>query len=372
MHLSTPTRASRRRFLAALPALAVIGASRSEAAALTDDDVAKLLLPVRDKHKIPALAGAVITARGVAAKGAVGVRKAGAEVAVTVDDLWHLGSNTKAMTATLAALAVEAGKLRWESTLAEVFPACAGLKESPFAAVTLTHLLAHRAGLPHDIRWRDMKDRDEVVKAVAALKPVFPPGETFEYSNVGYALAGHMVENALGGTWENLMRERIFKPLGMAHAGFGGTGTIGQIDQPWPHLPNGNPARTNGAAMDNPPVMGPAGIVHASLDDWARFVADHLAGAAGHGALLKPETYRHLHTPSFGGTYAFGWKVTTRPWGGGAVLTHGGSNTMNKSAAWLAPLKGFAVIACANQGGEVTTKACDDASAAMIRAHNQS
>ena len=210
------------------------------------------------------------------------------------------------------------------------------------------------------------------VKAVAALKPVFPPGETFEYSNVGYALAGHMVENALGGTWENLMRERIFKPLGMAHAGFGGTGTIGQIDQPWPHLPNGNPARTNGAAMDNPPVMGPAGIVHASLDDWARFVADHLAGAAGHGALLKPETYRHLHTPSFGGTYAFGWKVTTRPWGGGAVLTHGGSNTMNKSAAWLAPLKGFAVIACANQGGEVTTKACDDASAAMIRAHNQS
>lgn len=359
--------ATRRQFITTVSGVAFSRGSRANTWDVTDDDVARLLLPIRDKYRIPALAGAVVGLEGVIAKGAVGVRKAGDDTVVSASDLWHLGSNTKAMTATLAAIGIESGKLAWESTLGQMFPGDAALHRTPFAAVTLAHLLAHRAGLPHDVPWRKMRDRDAVVTAMAKLKPLSAPGETFAYSNVGYVLAGHMIEAALGDTWENLIRARIFKPLGMADAGFGGTGTSGKIDQPWPHGADGKPMPKNGPATDNPAVMAPAGTVHASLQAWGRFVADQLAGAAGKGSLLKPEGYKRLHTPGFGGDYANGWAVTERAWGGGEVLTHAGSNTMNKSVAWLAPLRGFAVIVCTNQGGEVTTKACDEAAAVLIK-----
>jgi len=299
------------------------------------------------------------------------VRKAGADAAVTADDLWHLGSNTKAMTATLAGMAVEAGRLRWDSTPGEVFPNAAGLAKSPLAGVTLMQLLTHRSGLPPNLKWRLMKDRGEVLREAAALKLKAAPGTKFEYSNLGYVLAGHMLEAAFGDTWEDLMRGRLFRPLGMARAGFGGTGAKGEIDQPWPHLENGRPAPENGPAMDNPPVMGPAGVVHAPLVDWALFVAEHLRGAQGRGVLLKAETYRQLHTPPPGGAYAGGWGVVDRKWGGGTVLTHAGSNTMNKSVAWLAPKRDFAVLVCTNQGGDDTTKACDEAASALIRAREK-
>jgi hypothetical protein len=62
-----------------------------------------------------------------------------------------------------------------------------------------------------------------------------------------------------------------------------------------------------------------------------------------------------------------GWIVTERKWGGGKVLTHNGSNTMNYSVAWVAPKRKFAVLVCTNQGGEEAAKACDEAAGTLIR-----
>src|SRR5215470_14830115 len=87
--------------------------------------VADLLEPIRLKYKLPALAGAVVTSKGLEAIGATGVRKAGTPVSVTVEDEWHLGSDTKAMTATIIAHLVQRGKLKWETTLGQVFPGLA-------------------------------------------------------------------------------------------------------------------------------------------------------------------------------------------------------------------------------------------------------
>ena len=125
----------------------------------------------------------------------------------------------------------------------------------------------------------------------------------------------------------------------------------------------------NGPAVDNPASLGPAGTCHASLADYAKFAADHLRGAAGKKALLSADRYQDLHTPFPGGEYALGWQVTVRPWAGGKVLTHNGTNNMNYFVAWLAPLKGFAVIAACNQGGGEAAKACDEVCAALIARH---
>ncbi len=196
--------------------------------------------------------------------------------------------------------------------------------------------------------------------------PAYTPG-TFHYANNDYILIGAILEKIGGKPWEDLIRERIFNPLHMNSAGFGGTGTVGQIDQPWPHFSSGYPAPENGPSADNPAYMGPAGTVHCTMADWAKFLIDQLRGATGMKALLPNEIYEAMQTNQAGkDDYGYGWIIVDRSWAGGKALTHTGSNTMNTSVCWLAPAKKFGVLVCTNQGGEIAFKACDAAASAMI------
>jgi CubicO group peptidase (beta-lactamase class C family) len=338
-----------------------------------DKDLAVLLDGVRLASNVPALAGAVLSGNGVESMAATGVRKAGTDIAVTVEDRWHLGSDTKAMTAAMIGRLVEQGRLTWETRIEEVFPGQARAMPAAIRRISLLHLLSHRAGLPANLAWglvpRTGSTREQrlfVLGMLDSVKPVGEPGAQYLYSNLGYVVAAAMAEQAAGSSWEDLMADLLFKPLGMTSAGYGGLGTPGEIDQPWPHAMNGRPLSMNGPDQDNPPVVGPAGSVHCTLEDWAKFVVDQLKGARGEKALLKPETYRTLQTPPFGGEYALGWLVVEREWGGGKVLVHNGSNTMNHAVAWIAPLKDLALLIVTNQGGPAAAKACDEAASKMI------
>ncbi len=337
-------------------------------------DLRGLLEPIRLKHNLPALGGAIVTSQGLQAIGVVGVRKAGTDVAATVDDEWHLGSDTKAVTAYLIAALVEQGKLKWDTTIGETFPDLAAAASAEFRKITLRELLSHRSGLPANMPWglipRSLPIREQrlaAIKAASSAKLGSEPGIKFLYSNLGYVIAGAMAEQAAGATWEELMKKYVFEPLGMTSAGFGGVGTPGQLDQPWGHGATGKPVKDYGPEADNPPVVGPAGTVHCSLSDWAKFIADFLRGARGEKALLNPAIYEMLGTPLYGGDYALGWLVADRDWGGGKVLTHTGSNTMNLAVAWLAPLRDFAVLVVTNQGPPASVKACDEAASALIK-----
>jgi len=338
----------------------------------------EILGAVRQTHSVPALGAAIVTSKGLEAVGVVGLRKAGTEVAATADDKWHLGSDTKAMTACLVASLVERGRLKWETTVEEVFPDLAASMSPAFRKINLLELLSHRAGLPANLFWgllpRTQTIREQRLAALKAASTVnldSEPGTKYLYSNLGYVIAGAIAERTADGSWEELISRTVFQPLGMESAGFGGVGTPGQIDQPWGHGADGRPVKDNGPEVDNPPVLGPAGRVHCTLGDWARFIADQLRGARGQTGLLKPETYRILQAPPFGGDYALGWVVVDREWGGGKVLTHSGSNTMNLAVAWLAPLRDFAVLVVTNQGGPAAFKACDETASALINLYLQ-
>jgi CubicO group peptidase (beta-lactamase class C family) len=108
------------------------------------------LAPVRAKHGLPALAAAVVKDGSIVAAGAVGVRVHGIDIKVTIDDRFHLGSDTKAMTATLVAMLVEEGKLRWDLTIGEVLGGDVPGMNPQLAAVTLEQLLSHSGGIPSD------------------------------------------------------------------------------------------------------------------------------------------------------------------------------------------------------------------------------
>jgi len=334
---------------------------------------------IRKKHDLPALALVVVKDGQICDRAAVGVRKWGDRTPVTTNDEFHIGSCTKSMTATLTAILIEEGKLRWDTTIAEVFPELKSSMDKQYENVTVDQLLHQRGGVPADpppAAWKRAWDevgtptqqRREFIESVLAQPPAATPGTKMIYSNQGYAIIGAMLEKITGQDYENLITEKLFKPLHMDTAGFGPPGMPDKVDQPWGHLHK--LYMTLPFRIDNPPAIASAGRVHCSLDDLARYAIFHLQ--RGTNGLLKPETLARLHTPAAGNVadpmenYACGWVVLQRDWAGGTTLWHNGSNTMWYIVMWLAPEKHFAVIVATNIAGPEAEQGCDEAATAMI------
>ena len=339
-------------------------------------DASGLLADVLARHSVPGMAGAITWRGKTTAIGAAGVRAAGSKALATTADLWHLGSCTKSMTATLIGSAVESGRLSWDTKLPRGLSwlgpgkVAAGWKD-----VTLEMLLHHRGGAPAAFDPRGVMgapfeaegSRVVLLQTVLSAPPANPPGTTFLYSNAGYAIAGAVYEHDRGLAWEKAIAHDLWAPLGITTGGFGAPGTAGTLDQPRGHDAAGK-AVEPGPGSDNPPAIGPAGTVHMSIGDWARYVALHVEGEGIAPRLLSPATFRRLHAPPPGGDYAMGWGVTDRPWGG-RVLTHSGSNTMWYCVTWLSPSKEFGVVVACNRAGADAEKACDEAAWSLIEDH---
>jgi len=314
-----------------------------------------LLESIRREHNLPALAAAVVRRDGMIAVGAVGVRKMGSNDPITLDDRFHIGSCTKSMTATVCAILVDQGRLSWATTIGDTFSELRGEIRPEFRGVTLEQLLAHRSGLPSDRepdRWLMLRlrmltgpmqeQRRQFLKIILKRDLAAKPGTEFLYSNFGYTIAGAMAEQISGKAWEQLLSELLLQPLGITSAGFGAPGTPGTVDQPWGHLPvesNWVPVPP-GPLADNPAVISPAGCVHLTISDWAKYAAFHLRGVLGQGQLLKPETFKRLHSDAYAQGYALGWGLRDEPSRGGAVLTHAGSNSMWFAWIWIARYAG--------------------------------
>ena len=351
----------------------------SFAAAAEPTDVSADLVAVAKQHKVHALAVAVIEGDKLIKLGATGIRANGHEAKVTVDDLWHLGSCTKAMTATLCARLVEKGLLRWDMTLGESLAKDVKRVHMDLRAVTLEQLLSHRAGLPANPPPAVMRKmlasgegraaRELLVTDGILEQPLeHQPDTKFLYSNFGFMLAGMMAERATDKEWEALMREELFEPLGMKSAGFGPPGSAKVVDQPRGHGLFGN-SLPPGPQADNPRGLGPAGTVHCSMADWSKFVALHLQAARGESRLLKQESFQKLHARRGNDKdeYALGWIVAERPWANGKVLTHNGSNTHWYAVTWLAPKKNMAFMATSNVGPAAGGAATDAAIVVLLQ-----
>ncbi|WP_338505309.1 serine hydrolase domain-containing protein [Sphingomonas kaistensis] len=328
----------RRSFLAAAAALGVVPTRLLAAQGAVEGLVGQV--------------GAVFDRRGLRSEGVAGVTRAGpGGRAIVAGDRWHLGSNSKAMTAALYAVLVERGVFRWEATLPALFP---GLAVHPeWSAVTIEQVMGHVAGLDDRLMagaWLMQRHLDR--RPVAVQRAEFarellaqPPGPTrgrFAYCNAGFVLVGAAIERATGQSWEEVMTRRLFAPLGMRRSGFGApTG-----DSPWGH--RGKVAVDPAGLADNPPVLGPAGRVHLSMSDYGRFLGLFLQPKS---RLLRADTIAHLlRPPVAGATYAGGWGLQ-RSAGGGRALVHEGSNTMWHAITALYPDEGAGYCVVANEAG---------------------
>jgi CubicO group peptidase (beta-lactamase class C family) len=353
-------------------------------------NVNDVLKPIIAKYGIPGMAAVVLQGDHIIAQGVAGARKAGSPTPITIDDRFHLGSDGKAMTATLIAMLIEEGRLTWSTTIGDVFGDTVKDIDPAWKTVTIEQLLTHRAGAPADLHadglWTRLWERKgtptqqrlQLVAGVLSSPPEYPPGSKFVYSNADYAIVGAMAEKITGRAWEGLLQERLFKPLNITTAGFGAPGEFGKIDQPLGHTASGKPIEP-GPRSDNPPAIAPAGTVYMSMPDWAKFIALHLRGDPSNPnrevRLLSADSFAMLHAPAPGPgeKYACGWMVVQRPWAKGdktdsvgLALTHTGSNTMWYCDVWVAPEKDFAVLVACNQGGDNAFKACDEAIGALL------
>jgi CubicO group peptidase (beta-lactamase class C family) len=344
-------------------------------------DLAAQLETWRAAYNLPALGAAIVRGDGTTEYAAVGRRRA--EVAgtcVMADDLFHLGSNTKAMTATMLGALVEDGVLSWDTTLAEVFPELAEGMHADFRTVTLRQLLAHRAGLPDD-RAADAdvatiavtndtptEQRVALLRIRTAVAPTVPPGSQYIYANAGYNIAAAMAEKLTGQTYRALMDEHVFGPLGMAAVGFGAPGSADVVDQPWGHAIVGGRLISipPGPEADNPPVAEPSGGAHSGLADWAKFAAAHLRGAAGKDGVVTAATFADLQTPAEGEDYVGGWVVETTP-GLGKTLVHTGSNTLWFAVIYVLPDVDLAVLVATNRADDAAQRGVIEVSNALAR-----
>jgi D-alanyl-D-alanine carboxypeptidase len=328
-----------------------------------------LRLPIDDKleairaaHGVPALGGAVVTTYGMEVFDAVGIRKITLNPnSVTKYDKWHLGSDTKAMTSMLVGILRQyyPSTVGWNTTVADAFPEWAGTMDATIAQTTLRQLMAHRSGLylfsadQSAKLWQAnqsvTQQRRNFTHAVVLGPYLMAPGVLFQYQNENFIIAGAMLENLFNDSWENLITQYLFQPLGMTSAGFGGPAANGQ-PQAWGHWDNnGTYTPTDG---DNIPSLGPAGTVHASLEDWGKFIRLYLTGHEG-GVTLTASTRATLMTaytsndPSFvvWPSYGWGWGISES---GDKVLSHDGSNTAWYVRAVVYVDKGYALLAAAN------------------------
>jgi CubicO group peptidase (beta-lactamase class C family) len=364
-----------RFFVVALLAAAVCPGMRAAEPYSLDG----MLQPYLQRHGLPAIAAAVFKDGVIIAAGSAGTRRAGETIPVTIHDRFHLGSDAKAFTSLLAGQFVQTGKLRWHSTLADVFPELKSSMDPQFAKITLEELLSHSSGLSDTLieeiitgSYQQQGNMDEVrywiVKQLAPKPLDHPPGSKFDYCNLGYVLAGAMLERIGQKTWEELIEERIIKPFGLRTASFGPQSSLGKVDAPLGHsVVDGNPkAMLAGPNGDNPLILGPAGTMHMSVLDFAKWVAWHAGEGKRPPALVSPAIVKKLHTAVIStgvrdhappgtpktGEYALGWGIVQESWADTPSITHTGSNNMNLASATFWPGMDFGFVLMTNIAGQ--------------------
>lgn len=274
---------------------------------------------------VPGLAIAVVKdGRIVFAKG-YGVREVGRAAPVDTQTLFAIGSTTKAMTSASIGMLVDEGKLHWDDRVTKILPSFQLADPYVTREITIRDLLTHRAGLGNaDVLWyRTDNSPEEVIRRVRFADPEYSLRSSFIYQNIMYAVAGQVVAAASGMPWEQFVRARIFRPLGMPN-------TVPLLDSARrrsnvaaPHYRLGDTVRVvSNASVD---AVASAGAVWSSVADMARWMLFVLDSARVDGRrLLKPETFAEwlkpetMVTPAefyptarltkpHWTTYAFGW-----------------------------------------------------------------
>lgn len=347
----------------------------------TSAKLKNILASAIKRLQCPGISIVVVKKGKIIDRGVLGIRKVGSDELVTSNDLWHIGSCTKSFVGTLGGKMVTEGKLKWTTSLGEVFPDLLGKMHPSYEKVTFIQLMQHKGGAPSSLsanissRAWQLKGRSiaeqrwDFVQSTLSAAPEVTPGTQVLYSNSGTTIAAAMLERIAGSVWETMNTEQVCKPLGLLSTGYGvPSKNTSVVDQPWGHKRS-----TSGSGMlephsgDNPPAIGPSAYLHISADDFARYLIAHVEGHNGtapYTKFMSKDAWRSLHTQAPGNNplyyhHAVGWLATE------SMITHDGSNLSWWCRMWASTSGKDAFVICSN--GEMATNDAAEAISSDIR-----
>jgi len=310
----------------------------------------------------PGLAIGIVLDNEVIYAEGFGLRDREQSLPVTPKTIFAIGSSTKAFTTFLLGLLVDEGKLDWDKPVADYLPGFRLHDEYATLHMTPRDLVTHRSGLPrHDLAWYSSTfDRATLVERLPFYQPNEDLRETFQYNNMMFLTAGYLGGQLTESTWEDAIRERIFKPLGMSSSNFSVNDSQKAPDYALPYEEKDDEIRL--MAFRNIDNVGPAGSINSNIVDMTRWLLVHLNKGKLEGKqIISEPTLTDMHTPhmvisaipeepEFSPTcYGMGWFIQT--YRGHYRVQHGGNIDGFTALVTLFPRDGLGIVALANMNG---------------------
>jgi CubicO group peptidase (beta-lactamase class C family) len=284
----------------------------------------------RQKRGIPGLSLVIVKDDRVIYMKGLGYRDFERKAPVTPDTLFAIGSSTKAFTSMLVAMGADEGKISLEDSPKKFLPYFKLQDPESDAKITVRDLLSHSSGLNRtDLAWiTGVLNREEVIRVAAQAKPTAKLREKWQYQNVMYSAAGECIAKAENSTWEKLIRERIFKPLGMRGSNLNVADTMSSPDYSKGYNYDEETKETRELPMRDFPQVAAAGAINSNARDMAQWLRLMLGGGVFEGKRLVSEaSFAELIKPQMkvaGNVhYGLGWML--REWHGHKVAEHGGN-----------------------------------------------
>lgn len=311
---------------------------------------------------VPGLAIAVVAADEVVFARGYGFRDVEAQLPVTPETLFAIGSTTKAFTAFIIGTLVDEGKLDWDTPVIEYLPEFRMQDDHATRRLKVRDLLIHSSGLPrHDLVWYNSSaSRVELVERLAHLDPTRDLGEEFQYQNLMFMTAGYLAEQITGSSWEELVRTRILEPLGMRRTNFSVERSQADPDHAEPY--NLEDRVATRVPFRNIDIIGPAGSINSAVAEMTQWLRLQLGGGEIDGRrLIQEATLHQMHTPQMAISayptqqnvltlgYGMGWAIESQR--GHFLVQHGGG--IDGFISWVAmlPFDDFGVVVYTNAAG---------------------
>jgi D-alanyl-D-alanine carboxypeptidase len=323
----------------------------------------KLLTEFMTKTGVPGAAVSLMNTRN-SIQQVAGVRVLGKSEKIMADDAFHIGSNVKSMLAMLVMRSVELNELKLDTPIYQLVPSLKGSGNPAYANVTLENLLSHRAGIETLLDVPSIEEilpvftgtaveqRRQALVFLTSQEPIGAPGASFNYSNGSYACAAAVLEAVTGKSYEQLLTERLFLPLGLK-------GTVGWPGQAVAAAPYGHyffdgvfePFDPNDPRSAFRPALTPAGNVSMNVFEYTRYLTAHLKALRGlESKGLTKASYDRLHQaiPAADFGYALGWATDGKDKQNQQLDYHYGSTDIFGCFALLQPAKNRAVAVMVN------------------------
>ncbi len=274
-------------------------AQRRPAAPMLDQAFDARIDSVMTTWKVPGIGIAVVKGNQVVFIKGYGYKDLGQKAPVTKDTKFAIGSVTKSFAVTGLAVQATQGKLEWDAPVRRYLPDFQMFDAVVTERMTPRDLVIHRSGLPrHDLMWGGGTfTREEIYQRLRYLEPTKDFRSVWQYQNLMYLTAGYLSGKIEGKSWEAVIRERVFQPLGMTTADFSVTDLQRSADYSYGYarLPSDSVVKLPYRNLD---AIGPAGSINASPAEMIRYVTMHLNQGAFEGReVISAAAAREMQSP---------------------------------------------------------------------------